>query len=89
MSVLVRIQGPDAPADGEGEGVGWFDVALPGGLGGRGAQQLLRVMEVGGIGNFPLAEGAFPKRSISVDSHRKKIRNLQVLLCLAEPLSCG
>lgn len=49
VSVLVRVQGPDAPPDVEAERVGRFDVALPGGLGGRGAQQLLRVLEVGEI----------------------------------------
>lgn len=69
MPVLVRVQGPDASSDGEGEGVGRLNVALPGGLGGRGTQQFLRVLEVCGIGNFPLAEGAFPKGNISVDSH--------------------
>lgn len=69
VPVLVRIQGPDAPPDVEGEGVGLFDVGLPGGLGGRGTQQLLRVLETCGVRNLSVAEGAFPKGSISVDSH--------------------
>lgn len=69
VPVLVRIQGPDAASDVEGEGVGRVDVALPGGLGVPGAQELLCVLEVGGIGIFPFAKGAFPKGCVRVDSH--------------------
>lgn len=72
MSVLVRVQGPDAPSDGEGEGVRRFDVALARGLIGPGAQEFLRVVEVCEVGNFPLAEGALLKGSIRVDSHHWK-----------------
>lgn len=72
MSVLVRIQGPDAPSDGEGEGVRRFDVALPRGLIGPGTQEFLRVVKVCGVGNFPLTEGAFLIGSIRVDSHHRK-----------------
>lgn len=70
VAVLLRVQGPDAPSDVQGEGVGRFEVGLPGGLGGGGAQQLLRVLEVGRVGDFPLAEGALPKGGIGVDGHR-------------------
>lgn len=71
MAVLVRVQGADAPPDVAGEGVGRLDVALPAGLGaGTGAQQLLCVLEVAGVGNFPLAQGALPKGGVGVDGHR-------------------
>lgn len=77
VSVLVRVQRPDAASDGEGEGVGLLDVVLSAGLGGRDAQQPLRVVEVRGVGDLPLAEGAFLKGSISVDRHQWKMRNLE------------
>lgn len=70
VAVLVRVQGADASSNVDGERVGGLDVALPAGFGGAGgAQQLLRVLEVGEVGYFPLAEGTFPKGCISVDSH--------------------
>lgn len=87
MPVLVRVQGPDAPPDAEGEGVGRLDVALPagvGGGGGGGAQQLLGVLEVGGIGNFPLAQGAFPEGSVGVDRHRREMRGIFKSYCLSD-----
>ena len=74
MSNLVRIQGPDAPSDVQGERVGRFEVALTCRLAGCGAQEHLRVLEVGRVGNFPLAKGAFPIGNISVDSHHRKMR---------------
>lgn len=72
VALLVRVQGPDAPPDVQGEGVGRLDVALAGGLGGGGgggAQQLHGVLETAGIGNVPLAEGALLKGSVGVDRH--------------------
>lgn len=70
VAVLLRVQGPDAPSHVQGEGVGRFEVGLPGGLGRGGAQQLLRVLEVGRVGNVSVAEGAFPKGGVRVDGHR-------------------
>lgn len=86
MSVLVRIQGPDAPSDGEREGVRRFDVALPRGLIGPGTQEFLRVVKVCGDGNFPLTEGAFLIGSIRVDSHHW---NWPLLFCLPGSLTFG
>lgn len=69
VSVLLRVQGADAAPDGQGEGVGRLDVALAAGLGGAGAQELLRVLKVRGVGHVPLPQGAFLIGSIRVDGH--------------------
>lgn len=80
MAVLVCVQGTDAPPDVAGEGVGWLDVALPAGLGADAdAQQLFRVLEIAGVGNFPLAEGTLPKGGVGVDGHRGRSGCIRVL----------
>lgn len=73
MAVLVRVQGAYAPPEVAGEGVGRLDVALPAGLDAdAGAQQLLCVLKVARVGNFPLAQGALPKGGVGVDGHHGK-----------------
>lgn len=79
MAVLVCVQGADAPSDVAGEGIGRLDVALPAGLGADAdAQQLLRVLEVTGVGNVPLAQGTLPKGGVGVDGHHGRLGCIRV-----------